>query len=417
MKFDVVIAGGRVGGRRHGPAARGEGRCPGVLVLDKGRYQHRHALDPRPDARRRHATPSLGFAAGAQGICRHTTIRSTTFSYQEKAFKSRSPIEPKFGVSALYAPRRALLNLEVVANAAANTSAEFEYRLRRPGCVCSTRAVARAGGRRPEGRPHPGAHCRQSRHRRRRPLFDDCSTSRRGPTWSRAGTATGVLYSYWEDLPVDGYYWRFRTGREHRRHSHQRRRDVRVRVGAVRTLSRARFAVTRSSAYRRLHSRGVAGVRRRGSTRHAEWSLYVGSAGRSASSSAAPGPGGRSSATPAISRIHSPLTASRTHCAILNCWRARLCKGQRPHLQTTIRTRHDLSRRLFDITDDIASFACTDDDVQSLHRAFSTEMSREVRALDASEPLTCRLPSASEPHVAYSHGGTRPQIRGDFWRP
>ena len=32
-------------------------------------------------------------------------------------------------------------------------------------------------------------------------------------------------------------------------------------------------------------------------------------------------------------------------------------------------------------------------EVQSLHRAFSAEMSREVRALAALEPLTCRLPS------------------------
>ena len=63
-------------------------------------------------------------------------------------------------------------------------------------------------------------------------------------------------------------------------------------------------------------------------------------------------------------------------------------------------TRHDLSRRLFEITDDIASFAWTDDEVQSLHRAFSTEMSREVRALAALEPFTCLLPSASAPHVA-----------------
>ena len=50
-------------------------------------------------------------------------------------------------------------------------------------------------------------------------------------------------------------------------------------------------------------------------------------------------------------------------------------------------TRHDLSRRLFELTDDIASFAWTDAEVQSLHRAFSSEMSREVRALAALEPL------------------------------
>ena len=62
--------------------------------------------------------------------------------------------------------------------------------------------------------------------------------------------------------------------------------------------------------------------------------------------------------------------------------------------------RHALSRRLFEITDDIASFAWTDGEVQSLHRAFSTEMSREVRALAALEPLEYQLPSASTPHVA-----------------
>jgi flavin-dependent dehydrogenase len=63
-------------------------------------------------------------------------------------------------------------------------------------------------------------------------------------------------------------------------------------------------------------------------------------------------------------------------------------------------TRHDLSRRLFEVTDDIASFAWTDAEVQTLHRAFSGEMSREVRALAALEPLPCRLPSVSAPHVA-----------------
>ena len=61
---------------------------------------------------------------------------------------------------------------------------------------------------------------------------------------------------------------------------------------------------------------------------------------------------------------------------------------------------HDLSRRLFEITDDIASFAWSDSEVQLLHRAFSSEMSREVRALAALEPFTCLLPSANAPRVA-----------------
>jgi menaquinone-9 beta-reductase len=59
--------------------------------------------------------------------------------------------------------------------------------------------------------------------------------------------------------------------------------------------------------------------------------------------------------------------------------------------------RHDLSRRLFEVTDEIASFAWTDDGLESLHREFSREMSREVRALANLEPLPCLLPSASVP--------------------
>ena len=47
--------------------------------------------------------------------------------------------------------------------------------------------------------------------------------------------------------------------------------------------------------------------------------------------------------------------------------------------------RDDLSRTLFDITDEIASLAWTDDRLQWLHRAFSAEMSREVRALASLE--------------------------------
>src|SRR5690349_18604578 len=49
-------------------------------------------------------------------------------------------------------------------------------------------------------------------------------------------------------------------------------------------------------------------------------------------------------------------------------------------------TRLDLSRVLFEVTDEIASLAWTDAEVQSLHRAFSAEMSRELRALAALPP-------------------------------
>ena len=50
-------------------------------------------------------------------------------------------------------------------------------------------------------------------------------------------------------------------------------------------------------------------------------------------------------------------------------------------------TRLDLSRRLFEITDEIASFESSDARLQSLHREFSREMSREVRVLASLEPM------------------------------
>jgi flavin-dependent dehydrogenase len=61
------------------------------------------------------------------------------------------------------------------------------------------------------------------------------------------------------------------------------------------------------------------------------------------------------------------------------------------------RTRHDLSRHLFEITDQIASFTWTDEELQALHRGFSREMSREQRALDTLEPFAWQSPQASTP--------------------
>jgi flavin-dependent dehydrogenase len=49
--------------------------------------------------------------------------------------------------------------------------------------------------------------------------------------------------------------------------------------------------------------------------------------------------------------------------------------------------RVNLSSRLFEITDEIASFAWTDAEVQTLHRALSAEMAREVRTLVELEPM------------------------------
>jgi len=57
-------------------------------------------------------------------------------------------------------------------------------------------------------------------------------------------------------------------------------------------------------------------------------------------------------------------------------------------------TRVELSRALFDVTDTIVSFTATDPELQALHRALSTEMSREVKALAALPPFGRFSPTA-----------------------
>src|SRR4029450_9733831 len=99
-------------------------------------------------------------------------VHSTTFSYREQDVTV--PIEPKFGVSALYAPRRALLDRTLVDAAAARGAADIVV-----GADGLHSTIAERVG---------AAPIVEGRH------------------------SAGVLYSYWENLPVDGYYWRFQTG-------------------------------------------------------------------------------------------------------------------------------------------------------------------------------------------------------------
>ena len=63
-------------------------------------------------------------------------------------------------------------------------------------------------------------------------------------------------------------------------------------------------------------------------------------------------------------------------------------------------TRLELSRRLFEITDEIASFEADDLRLQALHREFSREMSREVKMLASLEPMPHPTPLASTRQVA-----------------
>ena len=376
-KVDAVIVGARCAGAATALVlARAGAR---VLLVERGLYGtdtlSTHAL-MRGAVLQLHrwgVLPAI-VAAGTP------PVRSTTFSYRDRDVVV--PIEPKFDVEALYAPRRDLLDRTLV-DAAADSGAEVRHGVRVDDVIVDDRSRVRgvtavAAGTRLQIDADivigaDGLH--------------SMIAQRVGaPSIVEGRHATGVLYSYWEDCAVDGYYWRFGEGGS---------------IGAVPTnqgatcvfvsapASRLRSEILHdpSSAYRRLirevstefdarlqSARQVEPVRGFGGhpgfikrSTGDGWAL-VGDAGY----------------------FKDPLTAHGITDALRDAelLSRAILAGTPAGLASYETTRLDLSRRLFEITDEIASFGWTDDEVQLLHRAFSSEMSREVRALAALDPLT-----------------------------
>src|SRR5689334_11614884 len=389
MKHDVVIVGARCAGAATAMLlARAGAR---VVLVDRGVYGtdtlSTHAL-MRGAVLQLHRWGILPriVAAGTPPVL------STTFSYLSQEITV--PIEPKFGVGALYAPRRALLDRTLV-DAAADSGADVRYGVRVDDVIVDEGGRVRgitalAGG---------------TRHRIEADIVIGADGLRStiaervgAPRIVEGRHATGVLYSYWENLSVDGYYWRFQPG---------------VGIGAIPTngnatcvfvsISSGRFPAEAhgdaASAYRRL-LRDAAPVfhARLEAARRAE--PVRGFGGHTGFIKRGFGPGW--ALVGDAGYFKDPLTAHGITDALRDAelLARAIARGTTDALTEYETTRHDLSRRLFDVTDAIASFDWSDEEVQTLHRAFSSEMSREVRALAALEPVTCHSSSASAPHVA-----------------
>jgi flavin-dependent dehydrogenase len=319
-------------------------------------------------------------------------VQSTTFSYREQDVTV--PIEPKFGVGALYAPRRRLLD-RVVVDAAALHGAEFRYGVRIDDVIRDTDGRVRgitaavAGTReRIDAGIVIGADG----------LYSTIAQRVGAARVVEGRHATGALYSYWEALPVDGYYWRFHTDAS---------------IGAIPTNDGATCVFASIPAERfREEVRGDAASAYRRLVRLASTSLDArlddarqvepvrGFGGHVGFLKRAAGPGWALVGDAAY--FKDPLTAHGITDALRDAelLARAILRGTAAALAEYETTRHDLSRRLFELTDEIASFAWSDSEVQALHRAFSSEMSREVRALAALEPFPLLSPSSRAAHVA-----------------
>jgi menaquinone-9 beta-reductase len=376
VTYNAVIAGARCAGAATALLiARAGGR---VLVLDQGAYGSdtlsTHAL-------MRGAVVQLQRWGVLRSIEAAGTppIRSTTFSYTDRDVTVA--IEPKYGVSALYAPRRALLD-RVLADAAIDAGVEIRYRSAVEEVLFDARGRACGVVVRENGNTERiaadlviGADGRHSTIARRVGAA----------TLREARHATGVLYTYWEGLAGDGYYWGYRKN---------------VSVGLIPTNDGAtclfvsvpwkRFHTelqgAAHTAYHRFIRSAFAAIDRRlRAARPIE--AVRGFAGQHGYIRQGSGPGW--ALVGDAGYFKDPLTAHGITDALRDAEllaRAAI-RGTADAFAEYEHMRVDLSSRLFDITDDIASFAWTDAEVQTLHRALSAEMAREVRTLVELEPM------------------------------
>jgi flavin-dependent dehydrogenase len=210
--------------------------------------------------------------------------------------------------------------------------------------------------------------------------------------------SAGTLYSYWQQLPAEGYYWHYRDGGSIGSIP-TNRGDVCVFVSIPSERFRREVRGNTLSSYRRLirELSPAFDARLDDASRVEPVRGFGGHAGFIKRSS---GPGW--ALVGDAGYFKDPLTAHGITDALRDAelLARAVISGKSGSFADYETMRLDLSRRQLELTDEIASFAWTSEHVQSLHRAFSSEMSREVRALAALEPLTCLLPSASAPHVA-----------------
>lgn len=375
MKVDAVIVGARCAGAATGLLlARAGAR---VLVVDKGAYGadivSTHALMRGAvlQLERWGVLPEI-VAAGTPAI------RSTTFCYSD--CEITVPIEPKHGVAALYAPRRTLLD-RVLVDAAVKSGAEVRYgvhvadvRMNGRGRVVGIRAIEGGVPYDIEAGIVIGADGLRS-------TVAQCV---RAPRIVEGRHATAVLYSYWAGLREDGYRWWFKPGAS---------------VGAIPTNDGATcvFVSVPSERFRE-HVRGNVSLAYErligqvwpafGQRLDAAWRVEPvrGFGGHTGFIKRGTGPGW--ALVGDAGYFKDPLTAHGITDALRDAelLARAVVHGTAAALGEYEATRHDLSRRLFEITDEIASLAWTDEEVQALHRAFSSEMSREVRALAALPP-------------------------------
>jgi flavin-dependent dehydrogenase len=377
--YDVIIVGARAAGAATALLLARQGMR--VLVVDRSRYG--------ADTLSTHALMRGGVLQLSRWglldrvIDRGTpAIRRTTFVYGSESVEIT--IRPSYGVDALYAPRRTVLD-PILVDAAIAAGAGVRYGLTvtdvcRDGRGRVTGIVARD----PRGRAFSasagivvGADGVRS-----------TIAERVGARIERVGTgATAVIYGYWSGVETDGYEWIFRPNaaagiiptNDGQACVFAGATPARIGHGGIDRLHDVLHAASPDAAGRVRAGTAPAGVRSfrgiPGFVRRSwgpGWAL-VGDAGYWKDPLSAHG-----------------LTDALRDAELLARAITSSAGGDRAPddaLRAYQHTRDRLSRQLFETVDVIAAQRWTDDEIPALLLQLSSAMSDEVEALAALDPV------------------------------
>ena len=299
-------------------------------------------------------------------------IRTTTFHYRETAIEIG--IKPRNGVDALYAPKRTLLD-PLLADTADAAGADIAYRVRVAGLMRGANGrvngvVAEGGGlaRRISASLVVGADGADSI------IAKACAAD----PYRLGRHMSGVIYTFVTGLDIEAYHWYYVPGAS---------------VGVIPTNGGDTLvfaATTRERFMRELRADLGAGfgVLLRETAPALALALrgrppqpFHGFAGRPSALRPAWGPGW--ALVGDAGYFKDPITAHGITDALRDAelLAHAVLKGTEAGLREYQAIRDELSVRLFDITDEVASYAWDLPRVQALHTSLSEEMAREVRYL------------------------------------
>jgi flavin-dependent dehydrogenase len=370
-RYDAIVVGARAAGAATAMLLARRGLS--VLAVDRGVYG--------TDTLSTHALMRAGVLQLARwGLLDRIEsegtprVRRTVFHYEDEVIDI--PIKPRDGVPALFAPRRTVLD-RVLVDAAVEAGADVRHRVRLADLL-------RGAGGRVEGaviEDAVGGACavRADVVIGADGLRSTVAARVEAPISRQGRHAAATVYGYWSGLEVDGYHWHWRPA---------------AAAGAIPTnggevllfaaASARRFAEeTRgdvSGGYRRLLAEGAPELADRLEGARLVGSLH-GFPGHPGYLRRPWGPGWALVGDAAY--FKDPVTAHGISDALRDAelLARAVAQGGEAALAGYEAARDELSIRLFDVTDRIASVEWDNAELRALHQSLSDEMKREVAAL------------------------------------